>query len=276
MAVPVPGAGIAVCCLRRNTSGQRNSFERNDIMERYAYLQGAVAIVTGASTGIGRAIAVKCGSYGMKLVLGGRREEALRETAEMVERAGGEAVCCAGDLEETAYGKRLISCAQETFGRLDVLVNNAGIAQSGDVASVTEEEFDRVIRTNVKAPVFLCQEALPLLRESDCATIINICSVVAHKGYPLQSIYAASKHALLGFSKSLANEVNRDNIRVHVISPGGVYTDMIRLLRPELTSDGMTLPEDIADIAGFYLEHRMTDAVVDEIQVHRTGKEPFQ
>ena len=129
-------------------------------MERYAYLQGAVAVVTGASTGIGRAIAVKCGSYGMKLVLGGRREDALRETAEMVERAGGEAVCCAGDLEDTAYVTTLLSCAEEAFGRLDVLVNNAGIAQSGDVSSVTEEEFDRVFRTNVKAPVFLCREAL--------------------------------------------------------------------------------------------------------------------
>ena len=245
-------------------------------MKTYGYLQNAAAIVTGASTGIGRAIAVKLGGYGMRIVLAGRREEALKETAEMVAEAGGTAAVCAGDIMDPGYTDTLLAFVKEQFGGLDVLVNNAGIGQSGPVESVTEELFDDVMRTNVKAPVFLCQKALPLLRESKCATIINICSVVAHKGYPSQSIYAASKHALLGFSKSLANEVYKENIRVHAISPGGVFTDMIRQLRPELTAEGMTLPEDIADIAGFYLEHRMTDAVVDEIQVHRTDKEPFQ
>ena len=240
------------------------------------FLRGTSAIVTGASTGIGRAIAVKLGSYGMKVMLAGRREEALRETEKMVTEAGGTAFVCAGDIMDSAYMDRLLVCAKEQFGGLDVLINNAGIGQNGPVESVTEELFDDVIRTNVKAPVFLCQKSLPLLRRSKCATIINICSVVAHKGYPSQSIYAASKHALLGFSKSLANEVYKEGIRVHAISPGGVFTDMIRMLRPELTADGMTLPEDIADIVGFYLEHRMTDAVIDEIQVHRTDKEPFQ
>lgn len=245
-------------------------------MKSYEYLQGASAIVTGASAGIGRAIAVKLGGYGIRTVLGGRRKEALEETVEMVRKNGGTAVVCAGDLEDTGYIDRLLSCAEESFGGLDILVNNAGMGQNGPVESVTEELFDAVMRTNVKAPVFLCQKALPLLRKSKCATIINICSVVSHKGYPSQSIYAASKHALLGFSKALANEVYKENIRVHAISPGGVFTDLIRQLRPELTSDGMTLPEDIADIAGFCLEHRQTDAVIDEIQVHRTGKEPFQ
>ena len=245
-------------------------------MKAYEYLQGASAVVTGASAGIGRAIAVKLGGYGIRIVLGARREDALRETAEMVRKAGGEAVVCPGDLEDGRYIDMLLECAEQHFGGLDILVNNAGIGQTGPVESVTEEEFDAVMRTNVKAPVFLCQKALPLLRRSKCATIINICSVVSHKGYPSQSIYAASKHALLGFSKSLANEVYKDGIRVHAISPGGVFTDMIRQLRPELTEKGMTLPEDIADIAAFYLEHRMTDAVIDEIQVHRTDKEPFQ
>ncbi len=245
-------------------------------MKNIDFLKGASAIVTGASTGIGRAIAVKFGEYGIRIVLGGRREEELQKTAEMVREAGGNAVVCAGDLEESAYADALLNSAEQNFGGLDILVNNAGVGQTGPVETVTEEEYDSVMRTNVKAPVFLCQKALPLLRESKCATIINICSVVAHKGYPSQSIYAASKHALLGFSKSLANEVYRDGIRVHAISPGGVYTDLIRMLRPELTADGMTLPEDIADIAAFYLEHRMTDAVIDEVLVHRTDKEPFQ
>ena len=128
---------------------------------------------------------------------------------------------------------------------------------------------------NAKAPYFLCQAALPALRKSSLATIINITSVVAHKGYPFQSAYAASKHALAGFSKSLANEVYKDNIRVHLISPGGVYTPMVALARPDLTPDMISLPEDIAEIAAFYLKMRDANAIIDEIQVHRSGKEPF-
>lgn len=99
--------------------------------------------------------------------------------------------------------------------------------------------------------------------------------MVAHKGYPFQSAYAASKHALMGFSKSLANEVYKENIRVHLISPGGVYTPMVALARPDLTPDMVSLPEDIAEIAVFYLKMRDANAIVDEIQVHRSGKEPF-
>ena len=90
----------------------------------------------------------------------------------------------------------------------------------------------------------------------------------------MQSVYSASKHALLGFTKSLAAEYFKDNIRVHAISPGGVFTDMVRISRPDLTSDGMILSSDIADIVHFLLTHR-TNAVIDEILVHRAGKEPF-
>jgi len=98
--------------------------------------------------------------------------------------------------------------------------------------------------------------------------------VVAHKGYPLQSAYAASKHALAGFTKSLANEVWQEGIRVHLISPGAVFTDMVRISRPDLTGEGMILSEDIAEIAAFLVAHR-TNAVIDEIEVHRAGKAPF-
>ena len=135
-------------------------------------------------------------------------------------------------------------------------------------------EFDRIMALNARVPYLACHLALPLLRCSECASILNIASVVAHKGYPLQSAYAASKHALAGFMKSLASEVYREDIRVHLISPGGVFTDMVRIARPDLTGEDMILPEDIAEIAAFFIEHR-TNAVIDEICVHRSGKEPF-
>jgi len=208
-------------------------------------------------------------------VLTGRNSETLHALAETL-RAGGVKVCeCIGDLADMAFIDSVISAARENFGGADVLINNAGLVHNCTVEEMTPELFDSIMQVNVRAPYFLSQRLLPDLRKSDCATIINICSVVAHKGYPRQSVYAASKHALLGISKSLANEVYNENIRVHVISPGGVFTPMIAKVRPDLTPEGMMLPEDIADIAGFYLEMRMSNAVIDEIELHRSNKAPF-
>lgn len=233
---------------------------------------GRVALITGAGGGIGRAIAKRLAEDGIKLVLAGRTESKLIETKNLI--PGAEVSLVTGDLTDPAFPKNCIEKAISAFGRLDILINNAGLAQSQPFETITPDEYDRIMNTNVKAPFLLTQAALPHLRTSDYATVINIASVTAHKGYPLQSVYSASKHALIGMSKSLANEVYKDGIRVHVISPGGVFTDMVRIARPDLSEEGMILPEDIAEIAAFFLEHR-TNAVVDEVQVHRVGKEPF-
>ena len=162
----------------------------------------------------------------------------------------------------------------EKFGAIDVLVNNAGVAQSTPFEAISLAEFDKIMAINLRAPFMLIQAALPYLKKSDTATVINIASVVSHSGYPLQSIYSASKHALLGMTKSLAAEYYQDNIRVHAISPGGVYTDMVKISRPDLKPDGMIQPEEIAEIIEFLLTHR-GNAVIDEILVHRVNKQPF-
>jgi len=243
--------------------------------ERGAFLKGKTAIVTGAAGGIGEYLCKKLTEYKMNLVITGRKKESLHALAEEL-RVEGVAVCeCVGDLANMEFITEVIESARNCFGGVDVVINNAGLVHNCTVDEMTPELFDSIMQINVRAPYFMCQQALEDLRKSDCATIINICSVVAHKGYPRQSVYAASKHALLGLSKSLANEVYKDNIRVHVISPGGVFTPMIALVRPELTPEGMILPEDIANIMGFYLECRKSNAVVDEIEVHRANKEPF-
>ena len=233
---------------------------------------GRVALITGAGGGIGRAIAVRLAQDGVKFVLCGRTESKLLETKRLL----GEAECCivTGDLLDTDFPAECVRQAAEAFGGLDILINNAGLAQSQPFEEITLDEYERIMNTNVRAPFLLTQAALPYLRESDFATVINIASVTAHKGYPLQSVYSASKHALIGMSKSLANEVYRDGIRVHVVSPGGVFTDMVRISRPDLSEEGMILPEDVAEVAAFFIENR-TNAVVDEIQMHRVGKEPF-
>lgn len=237
-------------------------------------LKGKVALITGASGGIGTALAVRLAQDGINLVLCGRSEEKLTKTRDAVAPYGVRTFLYAADLTEDGAPARCLDAALGAFGRLDILINNAGMALSCPFEETTTQQFDDIMNTNVRVPYFLCQAALPSLRESDHATIINITSVVAHKGYPLQSAYAASKHALLGLSKSLANEVYSEGIRVHVIAPGAVFTDMVRIARPDLTEEGMILPEDIAEVAAFFIEHR-TNAVVDEIQVHRAGKAPY-
>lgn len=126
----------------------------------------------------------------------------------------------------------------------------------------------------MRAPFILCRELLPLLLESNAAEIVNVCSVVAHEGYPMQAAYATSKHALLGMSKSLANEVYERGVRVHVVSPGGVRTDMVGEARPDLAGVPMIEPDDMADAVEYLLTHR-SDAVVDEIRLHRSTKAPF-
>lgn len=237
-------------------------------------LKGKIALITGASGGIGSCIARRFAQDGISLALLGRSKEKLAATAASVREYGVETLLLPGDLLDDAYLEDCFAAVKERFGGLDILVNNAGIALSRSFEETTMAEFDRIMALNARVPYLACHLALPLLRCSECASILNIASVVAHKGYPLQSAYAASKHALAGFTKSLASEVYREDIRVHLISPGGVFTDMVRIARPDLTGEDMILPEDIAEIAAFFIEHR-TNAVIDEICVHRSGNEPF-
>ena len=237
-------------------------------------LTGKVALITGASGGIGSAIARRFAESGIDLALCGRSEEKLERTRLDAEALGIRTMVYTGDLTANGAARACIEAVTAHFGRLDILVNNAGMALSCPFEDTTAEQFDQIMNLNVRTPYFLCQAALPALRQSDYATILNIASVVGHKGYPLQSAYAASKHALIGMSKSLANEVYQDDIRVHIIAPGAVYTDMVKISRPDLTGEGMILAEDIAEIAAFFVEHR-TNAIIDEIEVHRVGKAPF-
>lgn len=238
------------------------------------HLQNKIAVLTGAGGGIGRAVAAKLAGSGMKIaLLGGRNMEKLDATRREVEKHSA-CLVIPGELTDTEFLKRGVKTAVEAWGGIDVLINNAGVAQNAAFAEIPPAEFDRIMAINVRAPFFLTQAALPYLKRSDAAAVINLASVVAHAGYPLQSVYSASKHALLGWTKSLARECYKDNIRVHAISPGGVYTDMVKLSRPDLTSDGMIVPEEIADIVHFLLVHR-GNAVIDEILVHRVAKEPF-
>lgn len=233
-------------------------------------MKNKVCILTGAGGGIGSAIAEALFNKGVKLVLMGRNEEKLKKTAN-----GRECLIVPGDICNDDYIKETIEKTVEVYGGIDYLINDAGIAQSKPFEEISMEEYDAIMNTNARAPFLMCQSALPYLQKSDSGTIINIASVTAHKGYALQSAYAASKHALLGFSKSLGKEYAEKGVRVHVISPGAVFTEMVKISRPDLTGEGMLLPEDIAETVLYLLKMRKTASVSDEIQLHRETKEPF-
>lgn len=237
-------------------------------------LKGRTALITGAGGGIGRAIALSLAQAGMNLALCGRREDKLRAVAEETGRPQ-DMLILPGDLTEENHLKFCVRAAAECFGGIDVLVNNAGVAHNQPLAETPTEVFDRIMAINARAPYLLCREALPFLKKSGRGTIVNIGSVVSYTGYADQSAYSASKHALLGMTRALAKEVQKDGVRVHLIAPGGVDTDMVRIARPDLNTDGMIQAEEVAD-AVFYLVSRRSNAVIDEIRLHRAGKEPFQ
>jgi len=233
---------------------------------------GKVALLTGAGGGIGRVLAKRLSDMGFTLALVGRNGEKLRDAAAC---AGCEALIIAGDLTDPDFLQSVIGTVTEKLGRLDVLVNNAGIVFVKNLEDTSYDDLDRMLKTNVYAPYMLCRDAIAPLKRSDRATIINIGSVVSHKGYATQSAYAAAKHALLGMTKALAAEVYQDNIRVHILCPGAVNTDMARTIsRPDIDMNVLIEPEDLADVVEFLLSHR-TNAVIDEISIHRAGKQPF-
>ncbi|MBQ4054767.1 MAG: SDR family oxidoreductase [Clostridia bacterium] len=232
------------------------------------------AIITGASTGIGYAIAERFASLGINLAVCARSADKLDELKSKLSRYNVRVYTEAGDLTDVSFAEGFVKNAAQTLGGIDIIVNNAGIALSRSFEESTLEDYERIMSLNVRAPFVVCQTALPFLRRSRAATVINVASVTAHKGYPLQSLYSASKHALAGMTKSLANELYTDDIRVHLISPGGVYTEMVKISRPDLSPEGLILPEDIADIAEFFITHR-TNSVIDEIETHRQNKAPF-
>lgn len=236
--------------------------------------KGKLAVITGASSGIGREIALKLAKEGMNLILlGGTRIDKLEETKNLAVKFNVKVDIFSGNLTDKNWLNSAIYGINSNYS-VDVLINNAGVAQNCPFLEVTEEEYDKIMNVNVKAPFFITRGLIENIRKSSHATIINISSIVGHLGYPMQSVYTASKHAILGFTKSLASEEYKNGVRVHAICPGGVYTDMVKLSRPDLTSDGMTLPEDIAELVWFFLYMR-GNAVVDEIIVHRASKEPF-
>ena len=237
-------------------------------------LKDKVAIVTGAGRGIGRAIAKALAGEGATVALAARSRADLEAVKAEIEEIGGAALVVPTDVTQEAAVKNLVAVMRGESGRLDILINNAGIASRRPLAQTTTDEWDRMMAVNARGPFLLCREALPLLKASAEGVIINISSVVGVKGYCCQAAYAASKHALMGMTKVLAQELKGEGIRVHAVCPGGVATGMASEMRPDLDASALMAPEEVADIVLFLLT-RTGNAVIDEVHVRRAQSDPW-
>jgi len=210
----------------------------------------------------------------VRIILASRTKDELIDVRDEIIKSGGQAKFLVTDLAQEEECISLIRFAIESYHRLDILVNNAGMGVFGPLEKVTTSQWDTVMAVNARGPFLLCREAIPFLKKQSRSFIINITSVVGKKGYIHQSLYSASKHAVMGMSKALAKEVQDLGIRVHAICPGGVDTEMVSRARPDLDRSILMEPEEIADIVDF-LVTRTGNAAIDEISVRRQTSTPW-
>jgi 3-oxoacyl-[acyl-carrier protein] reductase len=221
-------------------------------------LSGKVAIVTGASRGIGRSIAIRLAQQGATVIAAARGENAAVTAAEIV-AAGGKSESAAIDVTDAGSIERLIGGTLERHGRIDVLVNNAGITRDQLMLRMKRDDWDQVLATNLTA-AFTCVQAVvkPMVKQRG-GRIISISSVVGQMGNAGQANYAASKAGLIGFSKALARELASRHITVNVVAPGMIETDMTRELAEKAKIDWaaqipagrLGTPDDVAAAVGF-------------------------
>ena len=191
-------------------------------------LTGRVAVVTGGTQGIGRAIAEGCVAAGAKVVVASRRPDACAATAAHLIAMGGEALGVPTHIGELTQVAALVQRTVERFGRLDIVINNAVTGLTQPLGQFTPEAWEKVYSVNLRGPVFLVQEALPHLKASPCAAVVNVISVGAFMFSAPVAMYAAAKAALMSFTRSMAAEFAPLGIRVNALAPGTVNTEGVR------------------------------------------------
>ena len=198
-------------------------------------LDGKTAVVTGASRGIGRAVALELARHGAKIVVNyNRSPDAAGEVVAAIEAAGGQGRAVQADVSDYRQAEALVKGAVEAYGSLDILVNNAGTTRDMVIMLMPEEDWDEVLRTNLKSAFNCCKAGVKLMMRKRYGRIINMTSVSGQAGNAGQTNYSASKAGLIGLTKALAREVGARNITVNAVAPGFVPTDLTNNLPEEL------------------------------------------
>jgi 3-oxoacyl-[acyl-carrier protein] reductase len=239
-------------------------------------LSGRSAIVTGGSTGIGGAVALALAREGCDVALNYRRHaEEAKEVVRGIEAAGRRGLAVQADVASFADADRMVKTVVETFGRLDILVCNAGITWDGVIWKMTEEQWDRVISVNLKGYFNYNRAAAGVFKDQKGGKIVNISSINGLRGKFAQSNYAASKGGEIAMSKSLARELGKFNVNVNVVAPGMVMTEMARSIPPEFLNKAVdetqlgriAAPEEVADLVLFLCSDRSRHITGEVIKI---------
>ena len=235
-------------------------------MEHFKELSGRVAIVTGAGGGMGQALARRLAAGGAKILANDRSREAAEKTAADLIEAGHEAAAVAGDVSVIGDVGRMVASARDRFGTVHILVNNAGVLRPTRVIDIEEEEWDLIMRVNLKG-TYLCSRAvLPLMQKQGWGRIVNISSSAGRSTSTVGGAhYTASKAGVLGFTRHLAREVARDGITVNAVCPGLIDTDMVHSTIDRKQADAYTErfpvsrmgePAEVAELVAFLASER--------------------
>uniref|UniRef100_B0T361 Short-chain dehydrogenase/reductase SDR n=1 Tax=Caulobacter sp. (strain K31) TaxID=366602 RepID=B0T361_CAUSK len=244
-------------------------------------LSGRVALVTGASSGFGEAVALDLAKAGAKVALAARREDRLRALAQRITDAGGQAQVIVADFTDEHQAQRAVRETEAAFGWLDILINNAGVMYLEPVATADLGRWRSMLELNLLGLIAATQAALPGMTARKDGHIVNIASTAGHIANPLSAAYSASKFGVIGFSESLRKEVHKDNIRVTVISPGMAATELrdhiaVEAVQSALNKTAETMrqltAEDVAD-AILYAVSRPPHVMINEILMRSTDQE---
>jgi len=233
-------------------------------------LLGQVALVTGAGRGIGGAIARKLAALGAAVVVSGRTRETLEQTAEAIRSRGGQARVEPCDISQLAAVEALAASVEQAFDRLDILVNNAGVGSfSAPLHQMTPEEWEKVLNTNLRGVFYSIRAFAPMMIRAKSGHIVNISSLAGKNPLPNGAAYAASKWGLNGLSYSVAEELRAHNIRVSVVCPGSVNTE----LSPHSGKDTrrMLQPDDVAHVIAALVTQK-PQSFVSEVLLRPTQK----
>jgi 3-oxoacyl-[acyl-carrier protein] reductase len=234
-------------------------------------LKGKIAIVTGSSSGIGKAVALTVAGEGASVVVAARRERLCAEVAAQIAAEGGTAVAIQTDVSDERQVERLIAETVRRFGRLDILVNNAGIGGGGKIAETSTQDFDEVLKTNLYGTFFCCRAGFhQMMTQSGGGTILNMSSVCGVQAWAGTGSYSASKHGIMALTKALADEGRRYRIKVSAICPGSVADALVDASPEEIINSEQINPYDVAETA-VYLAGLGPYAVVHQVIVDRLG-----